>query len=252
MQDHLIYSTPIDYYLYLTTGHGPDVFMKTNERRKVFPAFHPGKDGKVQTFRDTLSRQQRWEVIFYTRYLAGLADTGFKSLDGKPLVLASDIYGGNCAVCHGKRGHADGFLHTGKASSHELKNGPIHGAFYPPPANFTQYVRVYNRTDAQWYKYLCQGIYPSAMPSWYGNVDRDKNFVFNHELLWKLPRYLRTLSYNNDLPESEVAPIGPIPSNECKPVPTNKFWRADAPSLIEPPKSNRDPNDGPKDSGGGH
>jgi mono/diheme cytochrome c family protein len=245
VQEHLTYSTPIDYYLFLTTGHGPAVFLPTNERRKVFPANH-------MPYRDKLSRQERWEVIFYTRYLAGLANMQFKSLDGKPLDLDTDVYGGNCAVCHGKRGHADGFLHTGKASSHELQSAPIHGVFYPPPANFTQYVRVYNRTDAQWFKYLCEGIYPSAMPSWFGNIDRTKNFVFNHELLWKLPRYLRTKAYNNDLPETEAVPPGPIPKQTCSPVPTNQYWRTDAPSLIEPPRSDRDPSDAPKTTAGGH
>ncbi len=205
-QQVIRYTTPIDMYLMLTTGKAqdPEITKPTTERLMLLAAGHP-------TFKEKLSRDDRWSALFYTRYLAGDGDFRFASLNGKPLDVAS-IYGGNCAVCHGKRGHADGPLHTGKPSSHELAGSRIHGGiFQPPPANFTQYKRFYNRTDAQMFKYVSEGLYPSGMPAWLGNVDRDNNFVFDDKLVWLLIRHVRQFSYKNDLPETAVAPVGPIP-----------------------------------------
>ncbi len=205
VQDDLTFTTPIDYYLFLTRGQAAQVSHPSPERRQLLPAKHPA-------FRDNLTRDERWAAIFYTRYLAGASDIQYSSRDGKPLDVAA-IYGGNCAVCHGKRGYADGPLHTGWASSHELARAKIHsGLFQPPPANFHEYRRLYNRTDAQMYKYIVQGLYPSGMPPWYGKVDKDYNFVFDDKLIWMLVRHERTFAYKNDLPPDVAAPAGPIPS----------------------------------------
>lgn len=205
-QETLAYTTPIDFYLLLTTGEGPEAHLKTAERRGLM-------EGKThQAFRQETTRDERWAVIFYTRYLAGAGDIEATSKDGKPLDVAA-IYGANCAVCHGKRGYADGPLHTGHPSSHELSGAKIAGGlFLPPPANFHEYQRMYNRTDAQIFRYLVQGIYPSAMPAWYGNTDKDYNFDFDAPMLWKLVRHVRTFAYDNDLPsgdDAEPAPKSP-------------------------------------------
>lgn len=220
VKENIAYTTPIDTFLFLTTGKAPEVLLPNKERRAVLPGTHPA------AFRDVLSRDDRWAAIFYARYLAGAGDMPNPSANS-PDVAA--IFGGNCAVCHGPKGQADGPLHTGRTGNHELKNAEQYNNFMPAPANFTQYDRLYNRTDAQLYKYICQGLYPSAMPSWYGNVNLDKDtgvvtYVFDDKLLWSLVRYVRGLAYVNDLPETEPVPPGLQYLQACEPVQQNRPW----------------------------
>jgi mono/diheme cytochrome c family protein len=173
VKEDLAYTTPIDLYLMLSTGQAPAVTMPTDQRHQLLGMAHAvhGR-GPMITFRD-LSRDDRWATIFYARYLAGAGDIAGPN-PAKPDLTVDSIFGGNCAVCHGKRGQADGPLHVGKTGNHELHNSEIPHDLLPAPANFTQYDRLYNRTDAQLFRYICQGIYPSAMPSWYGDVSRDR------------------------------------------------------------------------------
>lgn len=207
VQKDLAYTTPIDLYLYLTKGGAPEVSLPTGERRQLLPKSHPA-------FRDSLSRDDRWAALFYVRHLAGGDDVTFASRDGKPLTMDA-IFGGNCAVCHGSRGFADGFLATGHASSHELGKGKLHGGlFMPPPANFHDYARMYNRSDVQIAKYIKEGIYPSAMPPWGGQVDRVKNFEFTDDLIFRLVRHVRRFSYKYDLPDDAVVPKNSLPIAE--------------------------------------
>ncbi len=222
VKEDLAFTTPIDMYSMLTEGGAPEVVMPTPERKKLLPAHHPA-------FRDAINHDDRWAVIFYTRYLAGAGD--IKSPDPKVDVAA--IFGGNCAVCHGTKGNADGPLYTGKTGNHELHDGALVHNFMPAPANFRQYNRVYNRTDAQLFKYICEGIYPSAMPSWYGDVNVDKDtgkitYMFNENLITNLVRHVRSLSYNNDLkpelPEAMTPPLGLAQINVCRPVGSNRPW----------------------------
>lgn len=222
VKEDLAYTTPIDLYLMLSTGKSPQVVMPTAQRRQLLPASH-------MVFKDTLSHDARWAVIFYTRYLAGAGD--IKSPDPKTDVAA--IFGGNCAVCHGTKGQGDGPLYTGNPGNHELHKATQTNNFMPPPANFTQYNRLFNRTDAQLVKYICEGIYPSAMPAWYGNVNVDKDsgkitYAFDEKLIMNLMRHVRSLSYKNDLkpelPEAVTPPPGLDYIQSCQPVPTNRPW----------------------------
>lgn len=171
---------PIDEYLLLTRGD------------KGHPAF--GLDSKT-----ALDRDARWEALFYYRYLAG--EGHFQTADYGTL---ASLFGSNCAVCHGKRGQADGTLYSGNGG-HDLGMSPVKGSFDPPPANFTSYSRMYNRTNNQELRYLVQGIYPSAMPSWYGRSDKDKHVVFNEAVLTDLVKYVRSFGYENDLSEDQKA-----------------------------------------------
>lgn len=222
VKQDLAYTTPIDLYLMLTTGTAPSVVMPTAERRQLLSSRHPA-------FRDKISRDGRWAVLFYARYLAGAGD--IKSPDPKTDLAA--IFGGNCAVCHGPKGQGDGPLYTGKTGNHELGNAVQTNNLNPAPANFQQYSRVYNRTDAQLLKYLCEGIYPSAMPAWYGDVNLDKDtgkttYIFDEKLLSNMVRYVRTWAYRNDLspdlPEAKTPPLGLEIINHCRPLPTNQPW----------------------------
>ncbi len=245
VKEDMAYSTPIDYYLFLSRGETPAVVMPTEQRRAVFPKAHLGKDGQPMRFRQNMSRDDRWAVIMYTRYLAGAGDIQ-KPNDASPEV--ANIFGGNCAVCHGKRGHADGPLHVGKTGDHHLHDAPLHNDLLPAPARFDDFRRMYNRTDAQIFKYVCEGIYPSAMPAWYGNVNYVPNektqqlevqYVFDHKLIWNLVRYVRGFSYVNDLKDlqkklaaehkdlgfnPDTPPAGLQSLQSCGLVPTNRPW----------------------------
>ncbi|MEB3286419.1 MAG: hypothetical protein VKJ04_02835 [Vampirovibrionales bacterium] len=218
-------TTPIDLYLMLSSGEAHAVVNPSPERVQVLPKQHPA-------FRDKLSRDERWAVLFYARYLAGAGDMpGPATAPGETV---ASIFGGNCAVCHGTRGLADGPLHLGKTGSHEIKNADIKENLLPPPARFhDDYARMYNRSDAQLFKYVCEGIYPSAMPSWYGNVHRDPAtnkivYVFDSPLISRLIRHVRGFAYENDLPLSDPevvnVPKGLGAMGACKDVPTNRPW----------------------------
>lgn len=234
-QRDLAYVTPIDMYLFLTTGKAPAVSMPNNERRQVLPSVHPGEDGQPMEYWNKLSRDERWATIFYTRYLAGavLPET---PVNREKEITVFSVFGGNCAVCHGTRGQADGPLHIGKTGNHELHDAPLKHALLPAPANFQEPRRILNRTDAQLFKYICEGIYPSAMPSWYGNVrvDRDEAgretvlYRFDDELILHMVRYIRSLSYVNDLTdeagETPQPPAGLTMLEGCQAVPTNRPW----------------------------
>jgi len=225
-QKDFLYSTPIDLYLFLTTGNPPVLKHETEVRKQISVSTNTD----VHRFRDKLTRDERWAAVFYARYLAGGSQISHAATNNDPDVAA--VYGGNCAVCHGNLGNADGFLHTGHPSKHELAGSQLKGGvLYPPPARFTQFDRVFNRTDAQWFKYLVEGIYPSAMPAWLGNVDKDKNYTFDETLLWMLVKHLRSLSLTNDLTE-DVAPAGLVPSADLYPVLDPKI----------PPVTKLDPN----------
>lgn len=164
---------PIDQYLLLTRG-----------------------DNNHPVFKN-MTRDQRWEAVFYYRYIAGEGKFTRKKAE------VDSIFGANCAVCHGSKGFADGPLYTGHASAHELGMAPVKNAFYPPPANFHSYGRMYNRTNDQLVKFINEGIYPSAMPSWKGRVDKDRGFVFDDPLILDLVKVVRSFGYENDLPASQ-------------------------------------------------
>lgn len=147
-----------------------------------------------------MTRDQRWSVIFYSRYLAGDANIHMADIQ--------KVFGANCAVCHGTKGQADGTLYTGHAS-HKLGMAPRKNAFYPPPANFTDYGRMYNRTNVWLTQLINEGSYPSAMPPWRGWKNPTAGYEFNDALVSDLVKYVRQFAYDNDLPADEM--LGPKP-----------------------------------------
>lgn len=144
-----------------------------------------GKSGSPHpALKDKLSRREIWNLVFYTRNLAvpALTDEEFAQID--------PVFGGNCAVCHGKQGHGDGPLAK-----------PIPGQaiipFEPLPANFHQFNRFYDRTDEVLWDHIANGIKWEGMPNFLGKEDRAKGVKFDEEYIRNLVRYVRNFHSSN-------------------------------------------------------
>lgn len=129
-------------------------------------------DIKHPSFKDKLTIKERWDTVMYLRYQVFGLPADFEDMKTK--------FGSNCAVCHGTRGHADGSLH-----------------YYlnPPPANFTEFSRLYEKTDEKLFEEISNGIPWTAMPPWKNRVDKDKGFVFDDKFIWELVKYVRHFGY---------------------------------------------------------
>jgi len=125
-----------------------------------------------------LTRDQLWSLTYYL-YRAIEPDYTVlikAQLDGT-LKAGKDIFGANCAMCHGSDGWGRG------ESGHTLQ---------PPPANFNEPRRLYNRSEANLYAVLREGIYGSAMPPW---KDKLTEAEIRHVVA-----YIRSFSYSLDPP----------------------------------------------------
>lgn len=130
---------------------------------------------KHPSFKDKLSIKERWDVVMYLRYELFGIPKDFEDIKTK--------FGSNCAVCHGTRGFAD---------------GPIHYFLNPPPANFNQFDRLYEKTDEKLFEEISNGIPWTAMPPWANRVDRDKHFVFDEKFRWELVKFVRQFGYSTE------------------------------------------------------
>jgi mono/diheme cytochrome c family protein len=95
---------------------------------------------------------------------------------------------GNCNMCHGADGWGKG--HSGMT-------------LQPPPANFHEPHRLYNRSETNLRMALKNGVYGSAMPQWKDRLSDDE---INHVVA-----YIRTFSYSTDPPIATVKPAGGTP-----------------------------------------
>ena len=122
--------------------------------------------------KDKLTRMERWDTVMYVRYVLFGLPQDYEDIMTK--------FGSNCAVCHGTRGFAD---------------GPIHYYLNPPPANFNQFDRLYEKTDEKLFEEISNGIPWTAMPPWAGRVDKDKHFEFDDKFRWELVKFVRQFGY---------------------------------------------------------
>lgn len=164
---------PLDRYSFLTYGD-----KATN---------HPA-------LKDSLSRRQIWDLVFYTRSLATpyISKADFEAID--------PVFGANCAVCHGKQGHGDGPL-----------NKPIMGSsvlpLQPNPANFHEFKRFYDRTDDLLWDHIANGIEWEGMPNFLGKQDSTKEVTFDEEYVWKLVQYIRHFHSSNEATLKQASAI---------------------------------------------
>jgi mono/diheme cytochrome c family protein len=155
-------------------------YMRTRSPKEQYLTVTMGNKKGMPAFKDKLSREERWDALMYMR----AEILGYYPENSDELAKMNSIFGGNCAVCHGTRGHGD---------------GPLHKSLYPPPANFNQFSRLYTRTDEKLHHELTYGIPWTAMPAWKGRVDFDQHYEFNDEMIWKLVRYVRQFGYTQSI-----------------------------------------------------
>lgn len=127
---------------------------------------------KHHSFKDKLSIKERWDVVMYLRFVLFGLPENYDDVKVK--------FGANCANCHGTRGFGD---------------GDIHYFLNPPPANFNQFDKWYEKTDEYLFERISHGKPWTAMPPWEGRVDKDKNFVFDERFIWELVKYVRHFGY---------------------------------------------------------
>jgi mono/diheme cytochrome c family protein len=140
----------------------------------------------------TLDKEHLWSlaIALYVKLQPNWRETVPVKLDSSSLTDKSKqkngqgIFG-NCNMCHGADGWGKG--HSGLT-------------LQPPPANFHEPRRLFNRSENQLRAALKHGIYGSAMPQWNDRLsDAEINSVVS---------YLRTFTYSVDLPIPTVKPEG--------------------------------------------
>ncbi|HWG85536.1 MAG TPA: cytochrome c, partial [Deinococcales bacterium] len=145
-----------------------------------------------------LSRDQLWDITFHL-YTRAQPDFGVpvpvkmdpdSANDASKRKTGGQIFGSNCAMCHGADGWGRG--HSGYA-------------LQPPPANFHEPRRLYNRSDEQLYTVLRDGIYGTAMPPW-----RDK---LSEAEIRSVVAFIRSYSYSV---EDETAQGGGSPAPQVR------------------------------------
>ncbi len=131
-----------------------------------------------------LDKEALWSLTYalyrkiepdYTKPIATRADPKTKA-DG------ALIYG-SCNMCHGADGWGRG--HSGLT-------------LQPPPANFREPRRLFNRSEAKLREVLQNGIYGSAMPPW---KDKLSDEEINHVVA-----YIRHFSYSLETPVMNTKP----------------------------------------------
>lgn len=158
--------------------------MRSRTPEEQYLTITKGNMKGMPSFRDNLTRDERWDALMYIRAeILGYFVDGTQEFSN-----VSAIFGGNCAVCHGTRGHGD---------------GPLHKNLDPLPANFNQYERIYTRSDSLLFNRISHGIPWTGMPAWKDRYDFDKKFSFDDELRWKLVRYVRQFGFSQGIDRLE-------------------------------------------------
>jgi len=127
-----------------------------------FESITNGRPGTAMpAWKDKLSEQDRWNVLFYVRNFVTTPDS---------IAAGKDLYAKNCAACHGDKG--DG-------------KGPAGAALKPPPADFTDPKMMAAHSSEELFTTLTLG--EETMPSFQNSLTNDER--------WSLVDYLWTFIY---------------------------------------------------------
>jgi mono/diheme cytochrome c family protein len=151
----------------------------------TLPATRPGvAQTENAQYEIQLDKEALWSLTYalyrqiepdYTKPIATQADPSVKA-------NGANIYG-SCNMCHGADGWGRG--HSGVS-------------LQPPPANFHEPRRLFNRSETKLRQVLQQGIYGSAMPPW---KDKLSDAEINHVVA-----YIRHFSYSLETPVMNTKP----------------------------------------------
>lgn len=155
-------------------------YMRTRSPIEQYETLMTGNKKGMPSFKDNLNREERWDALLYMR----AEILGYYPLNSADLAEMDKIFGANCAVCHGTRGHGD---------------GPLHKSLEPMPANFNQFSRLYTRTDNKLHHEISHGIPWTAMPAWKDRRDFDLHYSFDNKMVWKLVRYVRQFGHTQEV-----------------------------------------------------
>lgn len=100
--------------------------------------------GEMPSFQNTLTSDERWDVVFYTWRFSTTSDT---------LAIGKSIFDANCAACHGDNGV-----------------GKVLGA-----ADFTDLRLMDDRAPRDFYLTVTQG--KGSMPAWQGRLSQDERWA---------------------------------------------------------------------------
>ncbi len=100
--------------------------------------------GEMPGFKDALTSDERWDVVFYTWRFSTNSET---------IALGKQIYEANCAACHGVEG-----------------SGEVLGA-----ADFTDLRVVADEAPRDFYLVVTQG--EGSMPAWQGRLSQDERWA---------------------------------------------------------------------------
>jgi mono/diheme cytochrome c family protein len=169
--------------------------LKPTLEDSPFQAYLKLKNGLTDV-QPALTRDQLWDLTFhlykglepdFTKAIPTRLDPASQT-DPQKRKSGAQIFGANCAMCHGAAGWGDG------------KSGKT---LQPPPANFHEPRRLYNRSEAHLYSVLHEGIYGSAMPPWKDKLSEDE--------IHHVVAFIRSLSYSTEPPVSagdNATPLG--------------------------------------------
>lgn len=167
---------------------GTDASGKLRTVTVVMPANNtkkPGNPVEPAEFTVQLDKESLWSITM-TLYRAISPDWKTRvptRADPKITADGAAVFG-NCNMCHGADGW--GLGHSG------LK-------LQPPPANFREPRRLYNRTEEHLRTVLQHGIYGSAMPPW-GDQLGDPEIE-------AVVAYLRHFTYSTEIPVMSSPPV---------------------------------------------
>lgn len=118
-------------------------YMRGESPAYFYTAVTEGR-GQMPSFKDTLTSDERWDVVFYVWRFSTSAET---------LALGNSLFETNCTACHG----ADGV-------------GKVLGA-----ADFTDLRVVDSRAPRDFYLTVTQG--KGSMPAWQGRLSQDERWA---------------------------------------------------------------------------
>jgi len=118
-------------------------YMRGETPASFYAAITEGR-GEMPAFRDSLTSDERWDVVFYVWRFSTNADT---------LAVGQHLYETNCVACHGAEG-----------------TGEVLGA-----ADFTDLRFVDDRAPRDFYLIVTQG--KGSMPAWQGRLSQDERWA---------------------------------------------------------------------------